>query len=822
MPAGAHARSAASAIRPSLQLRFSPVPPFPPLPPPVGFRPQTQGCKGLTCVPSPQSSCLASRGAAAALEFTPSVAPLSKSLLIEVCAGSAVLSKAVKKAGMRAIPIDKTPKRASSIKIVCLDLTKPGQLVTLLQLLKSEKDNILLLWIAPPCGTASRAREKPLPSFVRAGLKVPEPLRNDLFPDGLSHLSNTDKQKVEEANQLYEQVTKVVLEALNLQLHVAIENPTNSLYWETSFFEPLKKVMHAFFVTFHNCCHGGARPKLTSLWTTLPCLQSLEARCQNDHQHSSWKPKLVRGRMVFPTHEEASYPLRFCALVAHLLKDRALQLGFHESNSLGLQLQENVPLRTRVAIGLLPRGGKAKPLVSEFGSKVWHVVPMHSFCPATFLKQFPKGAKICLQIPLHGGTPQFADFCRKHPEATWGHSATTSETTTWLTLQVGVPSPPPEFLQRAVAAGHPRDLARFVDGETLEVLKDNFVRDPNELVKRREAILDRWARRAAELEEDEEKLHRTLAPHLQETLKGKRLLLWEEINKECGFPDTTLVRDIKRGFNLTGWLEQGGLFEPKVRAPDFDVSTLKEMAKGLNAHTLERLSNRQDPDLEERTWSESCEELQKGWVFRDASADTTVHCIGMRFGIVQGSAGKLRVIDDLSICGVNGAAGLTEAFQLHTADRLASMLLKAASLSPGSTPESSGRVFDLKSAYKQFGVSEADRNLVRIAVNEPGKSSPTFLGINALPFGAVGSVAGFLRVSVNLWFIGFLVLRVVWTAFFDDFGTISRDELMSSTEQTVCGLFDILGVKFAQEGAKASSSNSWGWWLTCVISQKVS
>ena len=105
-------------------------------------------------------------------------------------------------------------------------------------------------------------------------------------------------------------------------------------------------------------------------------------------------------------------------------------------------------------------------------------------------------------------------------------------------------------------------------------------------------------------------MHKSLPPHLQETLKDKRLLLWGEINQECGFPDTKLIRDIKNGFNLTGWLEQGGLFEPKVRAPDFDVSTLKEMASGLNAHTLERLSHRQDPTLEEQTWSESCEELQ--------------------------------------------------------------------------------------------------------------------------------------------------------------------------------------------------------------------
>ena len=401
-------------FHPSSGLGFSPAPPlefrpmaqvdpaawspepFPPEPPFLRFSPRTQCVDGpnrVSKLRGPQDSsrvstktanslapgstlgfrletpCAASATPAIASDFASKAAPLSRALIIEVCAGSAVLSKAVKKPGMRALPMDKTSKRASGIKIISLDLTKSGQLDTLIQLLRSEKDNILRLWIAPPCGTASRAREKPLPPFVKAGLKVPVPLRSDAFPDGLGKLSATDKQRGEESNQLYEQVTTIVREALKLQLHVAIENPTNSLYWETSFFAPLKEVLHAFYVTFHNCCHGGARPKLTSVWTTLSCLQALEARCQNDHEHASRKPKLVRGRMVFPTHEEASYPLKFCATVATLLKEHALQKGFQECDSLSQQLMNNSQLRTRVAIGILPRGGKTKPLVPEFGPR---------------------------------------------------------------------------------------------------------------------------------------------------------------------------------------------------------------------------------------------------------------------------------------------------------------------------------------------------------------------------------------------------------------------------------------------------------------------
>ena len=41
---------------------------------------------------------------------------------------------------------------------------------------------------------------------MQAGLKVSVPLQNDKFPDGLDQLSATDKLKVEESNQLYEQV----------------------------------------------------------------------------------------------------------------------------------------------------------------------------------------------------------------------------------------------------------------------------------------------------------------------------------------------------------------------------------------------------------------------------------------------------------------------------------------------------------------------------------------------------------------------------------------------------------------------------------------
>ena len=87
-------------------------------------------------------------------------------------------------------------------------------------------------------------------------------------------------------------------------------------------------------------------------------------------------------------------------------------------------------------------------------------------------------------------------------------------------------------------------------------------------------------------------------------------------------------------------------------------------------------------------------------------------------------------------------------------------------------------------------------------MNCPGARSPSIFGVNALPFGAVGSVAGFLRISHSLWFIGTVGLGLCWTAFYDDFSVLTRDELLHSTASACELLFRLLGVDYADSGKK--------------------
>ena len=65
----------------------------------------------------------------------------------------------------------------------------------------------------------------------------------------------------------------------------------------------------------------------------------------------------------------------------------------------------------------------------------------------------------------------------------------------------------------------------------------------------------------------------------------------------------------------------------------------------------------------------------------------------------------------------------------------------------------SGRTFDLKAAYKQFGVSDEEAQRLKIALKDGG-DSVKFFDVLALPFGATGSVVAFLRIAASLAYIG--------------------------------------------------------------------
>ena len=696
------------------------------------------------------------------------------------------------------------------------DLADDNAVQSLLELLETERDKIVAVHLAPACGTASKAREKKLSSLAKQGFKIPGPLRSKEKPMGLDSLEGLDKVRTETANLVYAATALIVKKCILLDLLCSVENPENSLFWNFPDIAQILQTANGYSVSFHNCMHGGRRNKLTKWWATKNVYGSLQVMCDNSHEHAKWNPTPVGDNLKFPTADEAAYPLLLCKRVLALILDYAIMLGAENPDTLKRQLPSGSTTSHRWILGMLPKGKKLKPLVSEFQSyKHFLNGPDQDPETAEFFAQQPKGSRI-VQRRMQWGIVRVYEQA-SHKVIVWHSEGKQLEVEKGSALldraggeeqflaevcTVGIPREPWDFLEKAVEVGHPRTLAVHLNSEVTQVLRENFEGEPHLLVKQRAAFLMKWTNRCKELEKAEAELHATLQTHLQSVLQGKRLLVFQEMLDSLGYPDTALVKDICKGFRLTGWLTKSQVFPLATKRPSHSVEAAKQFAKGVNHSIIKQASASVDDELAAEVWSQTEDEVSKGWVWLDLQCDPNDKLLAKRFGLKQGE--KVRLIDDCTVGGFNGACGVSERLRVHAVDEMAAYIAWClTNLSESSMQEVVGKTYDLRNAYKQYGIHPADRDLLRLAVWNPHLGRVQFLGANALPFGAIGSVSAFLRVAMAVWYIGIRGLRLCWTSFFDDYTMLSKRLTSRSAALAAESLFGLLGIDFARDGKKA-------------------
>ena len=87
--------------------------------------------------------------------------------------------------------------------------------------------------MAPPCGTSSRARNRPVSQYLKdQGAFEPKPLRSAACPMGLPGLDKVDMERVSKANILYDLCADVATWAAANGVFFSIENPASSFFWE--------------------------------------------------------------------------------------------------------------------------------------------------------------------------------------------------------------------------------------------------------------------------------------------------------------------------------------------------------------------------------------------------------------------------------------------------------------------------------------------------------------------------------------------------------------------------------------------------------------
>ena len=344
---------------------------------------------------------------AASSQNTATARPMPKEpFILEICAGSARVTSCLQALGLHASFGVDHKKHRNSGRVLVADLTTgEGQALCWSWI---QSPSCMGIFCAPPCGTCSRARG--IPITLPNGRKIagPQPLRTPLMPDGVTKMSWLNRRRVQSANTLYAFITKVVLYCLNLNLIVVIENPRSSLYWRTSFFAPLRRLLQ--YTAHQACAYGSERPKWTVLAHNTLSLSSLSKTCpglSRTHKHKPWG--VVTGpdqTRTFSTAEEAAYPMQLAYAIAFGITQELISLGW-QPPPWELAPPDTISFHYfRSIVGVQPKASRMPPLLSEFSHDMRVPIPADG-CPIEVGQKLqsewnmvPAGAKFLRRPPL--------------------------------------------------------------------------------------------------------------------------------------------------------------------------------------------------------------------------------------------------------------------------------------------------------------------------------------------------------------------------------------------------------------------------------------
>ena len=286
-----------------------------------------------------------------------------KPLFVEVFSGKAPFSRAMIEGGYEVISVDHDVDAPYS-PVVSLDLTTESGQRILMEILSSKR--LLAIHFGLPCGTASKARDRPVPQELqRQGVPSPAPLRSAEYPLGIPGLSGLNKTKVEKANQLYSFTLRILISLEGRKIAISIENPFGSYLWAAMVkltMEHSRQAMSLYnrleMVRFHSCCHGSRRKKDTGWLSSPGVFKALYATCMDDHPHDPWGVNWTMGMWKWDTASEASYPALLAQRAAACLVQYAKDCNWN------LQLQPRLHDLSNASIG--KQSKKHKPLVPEY------------------------------------------------------------------------------------------------------------------------------------------------------------------------------------------------------------------------------------------------------------------------------------------------------------------------------------------------------------------------------------------------------------------------------------------------------------------------
>ena len=736
-------------------------------------------------------------------------------LLLEVCAGSAVLSKCAASSGWTVLPVDHAGCRfVPELPLLFLDLRNED----CARILDGAVPPGTKCWLhlGLPCGTCSRARERALPTG-----NGPRPLRDPDNLLGLPGLRTDEVERVASANAIYASGVAILRLAFRRQWLVSLENPLRSWLWPL-LASLVKASRDSAFVRwyfaladvdFDMCEHGGPRDKATRLKSSPGVFSSMAVACSKTHQHAPWTPARLEEGWCFPTKDEARYPVLLC--------ERLLACA--------------LPALKACPCPEILREQRAL-LRAQAGSQTRHLpqlVPEYAFRCAASAVPAGRDFKILKPSCLHrGNKPEASSSEDSQPPARSSCKPPgMNDPPTALPETAGVYHTMEEHLDYALKVTPPCDTANALPDSLRWNVFRHLILGPCAIAKERLSQYQSLKAAAARCEVQEAQLRKDMNPDVEAVTRGKALALFRELLEETHFPDAEVMSIMLKGVPLVGPEPDSPLFDKRPRHATLSEAQLLAQAQARRTVTMSSRSCVEPRDVKVLE-DETQKELEAGYLQGPYHTEeevtqalgTPFWSLNPRFALNQGEDQKVRVIDDFKASAVNQAFSSSSYLDLHDVDFTTALLKLLAAqtsrngpveilLSDGtvlrgelhpeyrSKPALLGRTVDLSKAYKQVAIEPSSaKHAVLGYPTAPGKWK--YLISKSLPFGAGASVFSFNKVARALWHILVVKFGALLSNFYDDYTFLEFQPGASLMSKVLETLLTLLGWVFAKEGKK--------------------
>ena len=529
--------------------------------------------------------------------------------------------------------------------------------------------------------------------------------------------------------------------------------------WQTTPFQELFSTMQCLSTELHHCMFGSSRRKLTRLIHNISSFHHLHQLCDNSHEHEPWGQKPDGS---WATAEETAYPWPLARSIAAQVLLQLQDLGV-ECHPPSFAEQEATLQAMRAATNIQPRKNLPS-LVPEFK-----------------------------EVTTQADSASLPSRARKLSTPKRGYVASAPKGQ----VTIGIHFSPEEFIQEALSLRHPTEQQSLFPKEVRENVAHLSARTVHQVAIERTEQIRKWTAFAIDIDKEERAAKSNLSHRIADVLKDKRLKLLDNLIKDSGHEDLTLVDDLTRGFDLTGALPRSGVFSQKFRPASMTCEDLRKVSELSRSVVIESLQSSGDPELDRGLFEATMKEVEKGFLEGPVCRSSLPpgSTLTKRFPVKQKN--KVRPMDDYKASLVNFAVTQNEGVTIHTIDHIASMTacwMKSGHLSLEDPLVA--KCWDLSDAYKQVPLSDNAFELDSyLAVYDPSSKDAKIFKQRVLPFGSIASVTAFLRVSLAIWKIGSSLLKLMWSAYFDDFLCLSRESESKHVDFCVSSIFSLLGWK---------------------------